>query len=49
MIFQTLMASTEGRLFDHAQTVKFALIHVGISLAAIAVSYPYWKYLGLIR
>ena len=49
MIFQTLLSSTEGRLFDHAQTVKFALAHVLISLAAIAVSYPYWKYLGLIR
>jgi di/tricarboxylate transporter/CRP-like cAMP-binding protein len=49
MIFQTLLASTEGRLFDHAQTVTFALIHVVISLAAVAVSYPYWKYLGLIR
>ena len=49
MIFQTLLASTEGRLFDHAQTVKFALIHVVIALAAITASYPYWKYMGLIR
>jgi DASS family divalent anion:Na+ symporter len=49
MIFQTLLSSTEGRLFDHPQTVKFALVHVLISLAAIAVSYPYWKYMGLIR
>ncbi len=49
MIFQTLLSSTEGRLFDHPQTVKFALAHVVISLAAIAISYPYWKYLGLIR
>jgi di/tricarboxylate transporter/CRP-like cAMP-binding protein len=49
MIFQTLLSSTEGRLFDHPQTVKFALAHVLISLAAIAVSYPYWKYMGLIR
>lgn len=49
MIFQTLLSSTEGRLFDHRQTVKFALAHVLISLAAITISYPYWKYLGLIR
>ncbi len=49
MIFQTLLSSTEGRLFDHPQTVRFALAHVLISLAAIAVSYPYWKYMGLIR
>jgi anion transporter len=49
MIFQTLLSSTEGRLFDHPQTVKFGLIHVLISLAAIAISFPYWKYMGLIR
>jgi di/tricarboxylate transporter len=49
MIFQTLMASTEGRLFDHPHTVKLALLHVLIALAAVAVSFPYWKYLGLIR
>ncbi len=49
MIFQTLLSSTEGRLFDHPQTVKFGLLHVLISLAAIAVSYPYWKYMGLIH
>jgi hypothetical protein len=29
--------------------VKFGLVNVLISLAAIAVSYPYWKYIGLIR
>jgi hypothetical protein len=49
MIFQTLLSSTEGRLFDHGQIVKLAFFHVLFVLAAITVSYPYWKYLGLIR
>ena len=49
MIFQTLLSSTEGRLFDHGQTVKLAFFHVLFVLAAITVSFPYWKYLGLIR
>jgi di/tricarboxylate transporter/CRP-like cAMP-binding protein len=49
MIFQTLLSSTEGRLFEHRQIVKLAFFHVLFVLAAIAVSFPYWKYLGLIR
>jgi di/tricarboxylate transporter len=49
LIFQTLMSSSEGRLFDHAQTVKLAFIHVATAAIAVAISYPYWKYLGLIR
>ena len=31
------------------QTVTFGLLHVLIALAAIALSFPYWKYLGLIH
>ncbi len=49
MIFQTLISSSEGRLFDHSQTVKLAFLHVMVALLAIAFSFPYWKYLGLIR
>jgi di/tricarboxylate transporter len=49
LIFQTLMSSSEGRLFDHRQTVKLAFLHVIIAVLAIACSFPYWKYLGLIR
>ncbi len=39
---------TEGKLFDHQQTVKFSFSHVLIIMAAVAVSIPYWKYMGLI-
>jgi hypothetical protein len=49
MLFQTLLASTEGRLFDHGDTVKMAVFHVVIAVAAVAISFPYWKYIGLIR
>ena len=49
MIFQTLMSSTEGRLLDHPQTVKLALLHVLIAVLAVALSIPYWRYIGLIR
>jgi len=49
LIFQTLMSSSEGRLFDHRQTVRLAFLHVAVAVIAIAVSFPYWKYLGLIR
>jgi len=49
MIFQTLMSSTEGRLLDHPQTVKLALLHVLIAVLAVALSIPYWQYMGLVR
>jgi len=49
LIFQTFMSSSEGRLFDHGQTVKLAFLHVVIALLAIAFSFPVWKYTGLIR
>jgi di/tricarboxylate transporter len=49
MILQTLMSSTEGLLFEPEQLVKPAFYHIAIAIAAILVSYPYWKFLGLIR
>jgi hypothetical protein len=49
MIFQTLMSSTEGRLFEPGQTVKLAFYHVVIAVIAVVVSFPYWKYIGLIK
>jgi di/tricarboxylate transporter len=49
MIFQTLWSATEGRLFDHRQILKPAFVHVLVCLAAVALSIPYWKHVGLIR
>ncbi len=49
LIFQTLWSATEGRLFDHRQTMKSALVHVLVCLVAVALSIPFWKHVGLIR
>jgi di/tricarboxylate transporter len=49
LIFQTFMSSSEGRLFDPGQMVKFAFVHVIIALVAIGLTFPYWRYLGLVR
>jgi len=46
--YQNLLETTEGRLFDHKQTLKLACVHVFIILAVVAISFPYWKALGLI-
>jgi di/tricarboxylate transporter len=49
LLFQTLWSATEGRLFDHRQTMKSALVHVLVCLLAVAGSIPFWKHVGLIR
>ncbi|MEO0248398.1 MAG: SLC13 family permease [candidate division WOR-3 bacterium] len=49
MIFQTLVSSKEGRLLDHRDTLKLALLHVLFCVLAVACSIPYWQYMGLIR
>jgi di/tricarboxylate transporter len=49
MIFQTLMSSTEARLIEHPDAVKLALLHVLISVLCVALSIPYWQYMGLVR
>jgi branched-chain amino acid transport system substrate-binding protein len=48
-IYVGLMEATEGKLFDHHQTQKAALMHVLAAQVAIIVSIPYWKWLGLIK
>lgn len=47
-MYQNLLEDTEGKLFDHKQTLQLAFIHIFIVLGAVAVSMLYWKYLGLI-
>lgn len=47
-MYQNLLENTEGKLFDHKQTLRLAFAHIIIVMGAIAVSIPYWKYLGLI-
>jgi di/tricarboxylate transporter len=48
-IYLNLIEASEGKLFDHRQTFAAAVAHVIIVQAAILLSVPYWKYLGLIR
>lgn len=40
---------TEGKAFNHAQAHKLMLAKFVASFVALAVSVPYWKYLGLIK
>jgi branched-chain amino acid transport system substrate-binding protein len=47
-MYQNILQNTEGKLFSHEQTLKLACFHVFIVMAAVAISIPYWKYLGLI-
>jgi anion transporter len=49
LLFLNVMEGTERKLFSHGKTLKLALVNVVVILAAIALSEPYWKYLGLIR
>jgi anion transporter len=49
MLFLNVMDGTERKLFSHGKTLKLAFINVAVILVAIALSEPYWKYLGLVR
>lgn len=46
--YTTLHATTQGRCFDHRQVQRLAWIHSLILLGAIALSVPYWSYMGLL-
>jgi branched-chain amino acid transport system substrate-binding protein len=49
MLFLNVLHGTEERLFSHGRTLKLAVVNVAVILIAIALSEPYWKYLGLVR
>ncbi len=49
MLFLNVLQGTEGKLFSHEKTLKLAFVNVAVILVAIALSEPYWKYIGLIR
>jgi di/tricarboxylate transporter len=48
-LYLSILQGTEGKMFCHGQIIKLAFLHVLIVLASIALSVPYWKWLGLIR
>lgn len=47
-MYQNLAQNTEGKLFEHRQTLPLAFLHILIVLGAVTLSVFYWKYLGLI-
>jgi hypothetical protein len=49
MLFLNVLHGTEEKLFSHGRTLKLAVVNVAVILIAIALSEPYWKYLGLVR
>ncbi len=48
LMYLNLIQNTEGKLFSHDQTLALAFVHVLILMAAVAVSFPYWRWAGLI-
>ncbi|QOX78642.1 anion permease [Trichlorobacter lovleyi] len=48
-VYLNLLEATEGKVFDHHQTRKAAIVHVLAAQVAIIVSVPYWQWIGLIR
>ncbi|MEQ8175563.1 MAG: SLC13 family permease [Syntrophomonadaceae bacterium] len=48
-IYQNLVMSTEDRVFQHKQTLKFAYSQVAVILLSIAINIPYWRFMGLVK
>ncbi|HUL37368.1 MAG TPA: SLC13 family permease [Thermodesulfobacteriota bacterium] len=48
-LYLSILQGTEGKMFHHRQIINFAFLHIAIVLVSIALSIPYWKYLGLIH
>ena len=48
MMYLNLIQNTEGKLFSHDQTLVLAFVHILAVMAAVAVSFPYWRWIGLI-
>jgi hypothetical protein len=42
-------SASEGRLFSHGQARRFAVAYAGLTLAGLALSIPYWRFLRLVN
>jgi CRP-like cAMP-binding protein/di/tricarboxylate transporter len=40
-------SASEGRLFSHAQAQRFAIAYTTLTVLALALAIPYWRWLGL--
>ena len=49
MMYMNIVSGTEKKMFRHRQIIKLAFLHIVIVLASIALSVPYWRFLGLIQ
>ena len=48
-MYMNIASGTEGKMFRHEQILKLAFLHILIVLISIALTIPYWKFLGLVR
>jgi branched-chain amino acid transport system substrate-binding protein len=48
LVYLSLLAGTEGRLFHHRQTLPAAFAYAVAVYLAVLLSVPCWKYLGLV-
>ena len=48
-VYLNLLEATEGKVFDHHQTRMAAFAHIVAVQAAIIVSVPWWRFLGLVH
>jgi hypothetical protein len=48
-VYLNLLEATEGKVFDHHQSRRAAFAHIIAVQVAIAISVPWWRFLGLVR
>lgn len=42
-------SASEGRLYSHAQARRVGYAYVVVTLAGLALSVPYWRFIGLLQ
>jgi di/tricarboxylate transporter len=47
-VYQSLVAGTENRLFEHRQTLTLAYLQIIIICLSIIISIPYWRFIGML-
>ncbi len=49
IMYMNIVSGTEGKMFRHRQVLILSFLHVLIVLVSIALSVPYWKWIGLLH
>ncbi len=47
-VYLVAYATSEGRLYSHAQARRAALVYAGVVLAALLLVLPYWRWTGVL-